>query len=311
MKWMKKHLRMSEEGGGEGESGGGSEGAFMGGGDAGGTDSGQDAGTGNDSDVQYSYPKGLDESFHGNPTLLKFADKEGQFDQAGIAKALIHATSTIGADKMMVPNKNFTSEQWTETYRKLGVPEKIEDYKLNVEGASLDEKLVQGYTQKAHELGIHPNQAQGIMEYFNEYSGAQSTDQTAQFQQQLDADTAALKTEWGEAYSKNLNIADQALKHFYPEEADRKSLIETGFLDTIQGTKFFNRLGAALGEDTFDHDTQASFGSSPEEITGQIAETYTELAAMGKGHPQYNSKMAKYNALLAKKHGTASVGPTR
>ena len=262
-------------------------------------------------DVTYKYPSGLDESYHGNKTLMKYADKEGNFNQAEIAKALIHATSAIGSDKMIVPNKNFTEDQWRETFQKLGVPEKVEEYSLeNKLGEKADEKLFNGFKEKAHELGVLPNQAQGIMDFFNEYSGEQVQAMDTNVQERIENDVKTLKSEWGEGYEKNMNLAEQALGHFFPDETERNALVNTGFLDTIEGTRFFKRLGESLSEDHFTPQASNGFGATPEELNDSISSTYRELNEMGRQHPQYAAKMKQYENLLAKRYGTQAVGPT-
>jgi len=297
------------------------KGGFMGGGQGGGPadeappvdDAPQDMGGDDKGDIKYSYPEGLDASFHGNPTLLKYANKEGEFNQADIMKSLIHATSQMGADKMIVPNDKFTDDQWRETFKKLGLPDSVDkyDFKSEVpEGFKVNEELMTGYKAKAHELGILPHQAKGIMEFYNEFSGKDIAAQSDSYKASLDADIATLKGEWGEAYGKNMNIADQALKHFYPDDAERQAMIDTGFLDTIEGTKFFNMLGKSLGEDTIDFKGHESFGASPEELGNQITEVHGQLTQMGKQHPQYAAKMKEYQNLLAKRHGNTVVGAT-
>lgn len=297
-----------------GEGGGGS---FMGGGAGGsGGEGGGEGGAGggeggSGGDIKYNYPEGLDDSYHGNATLLKYADKEGNFNNAEIAKALIHASSTLGADKMVVPNKNFTSEQWTEHFRKMGVPEKAEDYGLknNIpQGMTANEELFDTFSKKAHELGVLPNQAQAIMDFYNTSMGEQNKISSDAFREGVDQGIANLKTEWGDGYDKNVNIAEQALLHFYPDEEARKRVIATGFLDTIEGTKFFHSLGSNLSEDSFTHEFTGGFSETPEELVASIATVHGELTKMGKLHPQYASKMKQYQSLLNKKHGTKPVG---
>ena len=309
MKKFGRQILMSEDGGAEGGSFmGGSDGGSEGGSTDGGGDTGGSEG-GADGDIKYKYPEGLDPSYHGNATLLKYATKEGNFNQADIMKSLIHATSQMGADKMIVPNKNFTDEQWRETFTKLGLPSTLDEYKVDPnlpEGKQLDETLLNGYREKAHQLGILPNQAQGIMEFFNEYTSGQEQNLDTSYGERVAADREALKKEWGEQHGKNLVLAEEALKHFYPSEEERKAVIDTGFLDTLQGTKLFHRLAAALGEDTLDTGN-VKFGQSPEQVDAAIATSYNELSTMGRQHPQYASKLKEYQHLLSKKHGSNPV----
>lgn len=309
-----QYLFMTDEGGsfmgGGGSGDGGGDGT---GGNEGGTPpngDGNGAGGNTDGGITYQYPEGLDPSFHGNPTLLKYANEEGKFNQAEIAKALIHASSAIGADKMIVPNKNFTEEQWVETFRKLGVPESIDDYEVKnnlPEGMKGNDDLLKGFRELAHKAGVLPRQAQQILDFYNEFAGNDAKAQAAAYRESLEADQAKLKQEWGNGFEKNMNLAEQALDHFFPDAADKKALIETGFLDTIEGTKFFKRLGDSLSEDHFRPEAQGGFGDTIQELDAKIKAVHGEMTEMGKFHPQYQAKLQEYQNLLNKRHGTKPV----
>lgn len=291
----------------EGEPDGG---AFMGGGggtppEGGGTPPPDDGG------VKYHYPEGLDESYHGNPTLLKYADKEGNFNQAEVMKALIHASSTIGADKMTVPTKNFTDEQWRETFTKLGLPADVKDYNIDVEapeGMKLDTEILDGVKNKAHELGVLPKQLKGIVDFYNNAQAEQMKAGMESYKQEIAQNRENLRKEWGDSFNAKMQMCEETLNHFFPEESDRKAIAETGFLDTIVGTKFFNMLGEKLQEDGFNPEIKGSFGNSMDELDTKITETHGKLMEMGKMHPQYNNKLKEYQTLLNKRHGTQIVG---
>lgn len=310
-----KHFKMEEAGGEEGGAGG--TGSFMGGSgaDAGnsGTPPASDGGQGGqgDGDKTYQYPQGLDESYYGNPTLLRYANEDGSFDQAKIFKDLIHSKSMIGTDKIAVPNKNFTEEQWRETFHKLGVPEKLEDYKIDVnapEGFDLNEELVNGLKETAHKLGVLPKQLQGIIDHYNQFTAQDVQKSNESWQNQLNEEKQALEKEWGESFNNQMGLAEQALMHFFPDQAEREALAKTGILDTAIGTKLFAKLGNGLKEDGFDHNTTGSFGATPEQVDEMIKTTFTELQSMGRMHPQYQSKLKEYQNLLNKKHGSTPVG---
>ena len=115
----------------------------------------------------YKYPESLDKEYHGNPTLLKYVNKEtGEFDSANIMKALIHSSKAIGADKMLVPNNEFTDEQWKDHFKKSGLPE-LDKYEVanNVaEGVQTNEDMLKGFKAAAHEAGILPKQAQAVLD---------------------------------------------------------------------------------------------------------------------------------------------------
>lgn len=287
----------------EGEGGG----AFMGGGSAGGA--GNEGG--GEGGPQYAYPEGLDESFHGNPTLLKYANEDGSFNQANIMKSLIHATSNIGADKMAVPNQNFTDDQWKETFQKLGVPADISEYGVKnnlLEGQTANEEMFNAFTKLAHENGILPKQAQAISDFYNQNIQDQGTNTTEAYQQKVAQETVSLKAEWGEeGYDKNIKIAEQALKHFVTDEAELKAIVDAGFLDSSAVTKLFHKLGIGLQEDGFDHETTGTFGMDNAGLDEAITKIGGELTTMGKGHPNYQAKLKQYQDALNKRHGSNPV----
>ena len=46
-------------------------------------------------------------------------------------KSYFNAQSLVGANKVAIPNKMATDEDWEEVYKKLGRPDKPEDYKYS------------------------------------------------------------------------------------------------------------------------------------------------------------------------------------
>jgi hypothetical protein len=298
-------LRMSMS---EGEGGG-----FMGGSSTdgeGGSNGNPPAGAGDGTTVQYSYPEGLDSSYHGNATLLKYANDEGQFNQAEIMKALIHANTAIGSEKIAVPNKNFTEEQWRETFHKLGLPKDVAEYAIEnnvAEGQTANEEMFNGFKELAHAQGILPKQAQAIVDYFNGQMQGQATSQTERVQQEIAEGRASLEKEWGAQFDANMQNAEMALNHFFPTPEEQKEIAATGFLDTVAGTKFFAMLASGLREDSFDDQTKGGFGMTKEAIDQRIGDTHKRLTEMGRQHPQYQGTLEEYNRLLRQRHGNTPV----
>ena len=46
----------------------------------------------------------------------------------------------VGADKIPVPNKHSTEEDWNEVFKKLGDPNNPEDYKYDFKDQEMDQK---------------------------------------------------------------------------------------------------------------------------------------------------------------------------
>ena len=262
-------------------------------------------------DIDYKYPAGLDESYHGNPTLLKYANKDGEFDMAQVSKALIHATSQVGADKVVVPNKNFTDDEWKEFNTKIGVPADIKDYNIdpNVpEGMENNEEVFNNFKQLAHETGLRPQQAQKILDFYNNASKEGATAQHEEYISKVAANQNTLKEEWGNGFEKNMDMCNQSLRHFFPEAADQQAIVETGFLDTVVGTKLFHKLAKGLSEEHFTPQGQGTFGATTDELDSSITKLSSELLAIGKQHPNYNAKLKQYQEALDKRHSTKPVG---
>ena len=74
----------------------------------------------------------------------------------------------ICKDKVAVPNKNSTDDQWNEVYDKLGRPESADKYSLNAKSdvVPIDDNAIKQFAENAHQLGLNNKQAQGILEFY-------------------------------------------------------------------------------------------------------------------------------------------------
>ena len=64
----------------------------------------------------------LPEELQTEPSLRNFTDA------AGLAKSYVHAQKMIGADKLPLPGKSATDEEWNNVYQKLGRPNAADQY---------------------------------------------------------------------------------------------------------------------------------------------------------------------------------------
>ena len=84
-------------------------------------------------------------------------------------KSYLHSQKMVGLDKIPVPNKHATDEDWKEVYKRLGSPETAEDYKYSLpEDHSVPADTLKSFSEQAVKLGLLPNQADGIMKYYND-----------------------------------------------------------------------------------------------------------------------------------------------
>jgi len=262
---------------------------------------------GEPSGVEYKYPESLDKEYHGNPTLLKYSNAEtGEFNQAEIMKALIHSTKHIGANKMVVPGNDSDPAEWTAAFRKLGLPEDIKDYKVenNIpEGMEANEAMIEGFKKVAHESGILPKQAQGVIDFFNttvleQGKAAQEASKSA-----YDESVAALKGEWGDNFESRKNNAFAALKEF-ADDATIKELQDAGLINSTAMVKVFDKIAQNFSEDSevFNNEFTKNQEMDLDDIQAEIREMYKEdHPRMNKGHPHHAHASKRFMELMEKK----------
>ena len=158
--------------------------------------------------VNKTWKEAISEEFRSDPNIEKFTEIDA------LAKSYINATKMIGQDKVAVPNKNSTEDQWNEVYDKLGRPESADKYSLDVKSdvVPFDDGAVKQFAENAHKLGLSNKQAQGVLEFYkNSMEGNVH-------QNKIDAETSQvqaeqeLRQEWGREFENNVKKAGALAK---------------------------------------------------------------------------------------------------
>ena len=161
-------------------------------------------------------------------------------DIPALVKSYIHAQKTVGADKIVIPGKHATEQDWQGVYERLGLPKDIKDYEIKLaESASIDQEFTDSFRAAAHKAGVLPQQAQKLADWFSEVNAKAETDIANEQKAQHEADIAALKNEWGAAFDKNLRYAGQVIR----ENADPemvKYLDESGLGNDVRLIKLLS-----------------------------------------------------------------------
>ena len=172
-------------------------------------------------------------------------------DVGALAKSYVHAQSMIGADKVAVPGKWATDEDWEEVYNKLGRPTDAQGYELNVEageGAEPDTEMLGWFRDMSHKRGLTQRQAQGILEDYDAYIKDRSTASSAQLESQQREAHESLKRDWGEAYDQRIGMAKEVLLQFGDESLANVD-VGNGLLgDNVDVIKMFHKIGAYISE---------------------------------------------------------------
>ena len=236
--------------------------------------------------VATSWKEAISEEFRQDPNIEKFTEIDA------LAKSYINATKMIGQDKVAVPNKNSTEDQWNEVYDKLGRPESADKYSLDVKSdvVPLDDGAVKQFAENAHKLGLSNKQAQGVLEFYKN-----SMEGTAQ-QSKVDTETAQvqaeqeLRQEWGREFENNVKKAGALAKANINSDIldlELKSGIRVG--DHPELIKGFAKIASMMSEDKI-VSPESDSASKSADIESEISTitNNTDGPYWNKQHPDHD-----------------------
>jgi hypothetical protein len=168
-----------------------------------------------------------------------------------LLKGYVHAQKLVGTNKIPVPNKHSTDEDWNEVFKRLGAPDSPEGYQYNLKDQELDSQQVQQFNQTAHKLGLLPKQAEGLVKFYNELNGniaASQEEQAATAQLNTEAE---LKKEFGPQFAKRLDQAKKLAVGTLGQDFLEKTYLKDGSRlgDNLNVIKAFSNLADKLSED--------------------------------------------------------------
>ena len=205
-------------------------------------------------------------------------------------KSYLHAQKLVGADKIPVPNKHSTDEDWNEVFKRLGAPETPEDYKYNLKDVELDQNQVQEFNKEAHKLGLLPRQAESLIKFYNEMNSNNAASQEeAAAQAQLVTETE-LKKEFGPQFNKRLDQAKKLAVNSLGSEFLENTYLKDGSRlgDNIKVIKAFSELADKLSEDEIIKGDGSEYMTA-KDIEKEINELTQEGSAYwSKTHPNHN-----------------------
>jgi len=225
----------------------------------------------------------IPENFREEKALDNFNNMED------FVKSYLHAQKLVGADKIPVPNKHATDEDWNEVFKRLGAPEAPEDYKYNLKDVELDQNQVSEFNKEAHKLGLLPKQAEGLIKFYNEMNGNIAANQEEQAAQaQLNTETE-LKKEFGPQYSKRLDQAKKLAVGTLGQDFLENTYLKDGSRlgDNLNVIKAFSNLADKLSEDEIIKGDGTSYLTA-KEIEKEIEDLTQEGSAYwSKTHPNH------------------------
>ena len=217
----------------------------------------------------------IPENFREEKALDNFNNMED------FVKSYLHAQKLVGADKIPVPNKHATEEDWNEVFKRLGAPSSPDDYKYNFKDQEMDSGQVQEFNKTAHKLGLLPKQAEGLIKFYNEMNGNIAANQEeAAAQAQLNVETE-LRKEFGPQFNKRLDQAKRLAVNSLGQDFLENTYLKDGSRlgDNLQVIKAFSDLADKLSEDPIIQGDGSSYMTAKD-----IEKEITELTQEGSAY---------------------------
>ena len=226
------------------------------------------------------------------PTVINFKDliPEDYKDEKSLqnfstmddfVKSYLSAQKLVGANKVAIPNKMATDEDWDEVYKKLGRPEKPDDYKYSFKDDEINQDQLKSFNETAHRIGLLPKQAERIIKFYNEMNEQQQTDQTKVFEEKQVEAMSALKKEFGPQFNKRLDQAKRLAVNSLGQDFLENTYLKDGSRlgDNLTVIKAFSDLADKLSEDPIIQGDGASYMTAKD-----IEKEITELTQEGSAY---------------------------
>jgi len=220
-------------------------------------------------------------------------------------KSYLHSQKMVGLDKIPVPNKHATDEDWKEVYKKLGSPDTAEAYKYSLpEDHAVPEDTLKSFSEQAVKLGLLPNQADGIMKYYNEVINEGVNEQNIKSEEARAASEIDLRKEFGSTYDNKITGAKNLATATLGADFLNTTMLADGSKlgDNPQIVKAFANLSEKLSEDDIVKGDTPDFMTT-NDITKQIGALQQPGSAYwDKKHPAHSVAVEEVAALIRKKN---------
>lgn len=171
-------------------------------------------------------------------------------DPVGLAKSWVNAQKMIGADKVVIPGKEATEQDWNQFYQKLGRPEAPDKYEFKLpEGQQMDENFAKGFKDVAFQAGLNPKQVQGLVEWYAKEAQAAVEASQASQGREIAESLEKYKTELGgeDKFRAKIDQARVAVREL-ADDKFRQFLVDSQLGSRPEAIEFFAKLYPMLQE---------------------------------------------------------------
>lgn len=225
-------------------------------------------------------------------------------DVPTLAKNYINAQKMIGADKIALPGKHATEDDWKQVWNKLGMPQDVKDFNIKApEGAEFNPEFISKFKDFAHKNGVLPKQAEGLLSWYHGALKEQNEGIAGQTKVAQEQEWNGLREKWGKAFDNNVLEAQMAFKTFADDETT-KFLNETGLANNPKLVALFAKIGQATREDALQAPDKRQSGGvmTPDQAKEEMNKVYANTE-----HPYFNKQHPNHKAAVQEMEKFASM----
>lgn len=236
----------------------------------------------------------LPEDMRTDQNITKFDSVES------MGKSWLNAQRMIGQDKIPMPQ---TDEDWGNVYSRLGRPDEATGYQIAApEGTQVNEERQSAFLDIAHQLGLSQKQVEGISNWDFQSSASASESLNSNNEAATNEGIQSLKTEWGQAYDQNVQVANRAVNEFVGE-ADLKFIQETEvngvrLADHPVLVKMFANIGKGMMESGKLEGQGNEQAMTPQEMEDKRSTLMSNPAYTDNRHPEHKQIMRQVQQLF-------------
>jgi hypothetical protein len=230
-------------------------------------------------------------------------------------KAQMNLRDTM-ENRIPLPKPDAKPEVWHEIYRRLGKPDRVEDYKITrpegvEEPQGFEAELEKNFLQFAHQKNLTQAQVQEIFNWQHQQSALLNDQRGKITKDFLDRSKSELKKEWGPEFDENIANANAAIKMYLGEKYEtlkNKKFEDGGYVfDDPDIARMFAAIGRERSEDIRAHGIVA--GDDRASLDEQISRIRQEALDKGKlpSDPEFHTKL---QPLYEKRYGNKKMSPT-
>ena len=232
-----------------------------------------------------NFLESLDEQYRNEPMFRHITSVND------MAKGYMNAQRMVGADKIALPSKSATPDEWREVYNKLGAPTEASGYEFDGD-VPLDESYLTSFREHALNAGLNPSQANEMMNFVRGTVNTMNETASQGAEEARYAGEQELRQEFGQAFEQRVEMAQMAARNLLggTEMFDDIQLSDGRMLgDHPDIIRMFSNLASAIGEDNLAGET-TELVMTPEEASRQVAEmTRRDGPYWDRMHPEHDT----------------------